>query len=61
MKNISSYVGLAISIVLFITVVPYSIYEWFDDRLPYNPVFYLFSIISIILLAYNIYSFRKKD
>ena len=61
MKNASKYVGLGISVFLFLAVVPYSIIEWFDDRLPYSPILYLFSAISIVLLAYNIYNFRRDQ
>ncbi len=61
MKNASKYVGLALSSLLFLVVVPYSVVEWFDDRLPFSPVLYLFSAVSIILLAYNIYNFKRYD
>ena len=61
MKKLSKYIGLGLSILLFVIVVPYSIIEWFDDRLPFSPVLYLFCALSIILLAYNIYNYRRQD
>ena len=61
MKKTSKYVGLGMSILLFLVVVPYSLVEWFDDRLSFTPILYFFSAVSVILLAYNIYNFRRQD
>jgi len=61
MKNLSKKVGLAVSILFFLLVVPYSVREWFDKRIPFSPILYLFSAVSVILLVYNIYNYRSKD
>ena len=61
MKQASKYLGLIISGLFVLLIVPYSIMEWFDDRLPFSPVLYLFSAVSIILLAYNIYIYRRDN
>ncbi len=61
MREKTKVISFWISLLLFVVVVPYSIAEWFETSIPFNPNLYVLSAFSTLLLLINIYYLLRKD
>ena len=60
MKVGTKHIVFGLSLLLVLSIVPYSIIEWFDKSIPYSPALYFLSGFSIFLLAANTYYLIKR-
>lgn len=57
MKN---KIGLIISGVLMLVIVPYSISAFLDTTIPFSPALWVLSGISILLFGINFYYWKYR-
>jgi len=58
MKNIK-LIGLIVSVVFMLTVVPYTLIEWFDTSIPFSINLLIISAMSVFLFAINLRNYLK--
>jgi uncharacterized membrane protein len=58
MKNFK-LVGLVVSTLFMVMVVPYTLIEWFDNTIPFSMPLLIISAMSVFLLAINLRNYRK--
>lgn len=52
-------IGLIVSALLVLIVVPYTIVEWLDKSIPFSDNLLAISGIAIILFTYNFWNWRR--
>jgi len=60
-KSKVTSIGLAVSIFLMVMTIPYTVYEYFDDTIPFDRSLLFFSGISVILFAINYYYYKSRS
>gem|GEM_PF-3444039 len=59
-KKIGKHFPFWLSLIVMIIVVSYSTIEWFDHRIPFSPVLYVLSGLTIVTFLLNLYYFVKR-
>ncbi len=60
MKKSTNKVGLAISVLLMLITIPYTIYALFDTAIPFDKNLLFFSGIAIVLFLINFYYYKRR-
>ena len=52
--------GLIATIFLLVLTIPYTIYSYFDNSIPFDDELVLYSGVAIILFAINLYYYKRS-
>ncbi len=51
--------GLIVSTLLMVIILPYTLIEYFDDSIPFSYPLLIISAMSVFLFAINLRNYRK--
>ena len=52
--------GLFATIFLMVLSIPYTVYSYFDNSIPFDEELIFYSGVSIILFAINVYYYKRS-